>query len=128
MRDDNKWGYVRDADKLLDNIWDWREYANCFPRNIYPTDIDGMIEINNHFLFVETKLPHAPMPTGQRIALERLSQLPRVVVLIVYGKRNRPEQMQMIYNGKYGKLQPCTPDILAQRFRAFVAWANKSPF
>lgn len=54
-----------------------KEYAWSFcmeyaPRKITPSDIDYMVESNEHFLFFEMKTEGAEMPKGQRIALERL--------------------------------------------------------
>lgn len=41
--------------------------------NITPTDIDGFIEYNDkYFIFIETKYRDKPLPTGQRLALQRL--------------------------------------------------------
>lgn len=41
---------------------------------ISPTDIDGLLEFSNRlFIFVETKYKNAPVPTGQRLALERMA-------------------------------------------------------
>jgi len=44
----------------------------CFG-NITPTDIDGMIEYHGkRYMFIELKLEGVPVPSGQRLALERL--------------------------------------------------------
>lgn len=41
--------------------------------NITPTDIDGVIEYHDtHVVFFEFKYDNAPIPDGQRLALERL--------------------------------------------------------
>lgn len=48
-------------------------------------DIDGFVEINNHFLFVEGKPPRASLDNGQGRALSRLNKLPGVTVVIVEG-------------------------------------------
>jgi len=45
-----------------------------FPRNITPSDLDGVIEFSDKlFIFFEFKAEGAPMPTGQRLMLERLA-------------------------------------------------------
>lgn len=42
--------------------------------NIYPTDIDGFLEIRNKlFIFIETKFGDAPIPAGQETALVNLA-------------------------------------------------------
>lgn len=41
--------------------------------NITPTDIDGVIEYHDtHIVFFEFKYGEAPLPYGQRVALERI--------------------------------------------------------
>lgn len=40
---------------------------------IHPTDIDGFIEFKDKlYIFIESKHGNAPLPTGQRLAFERL--------------------------------------------------------
>ena len=40
---------------------------------ITPTDIDGFLDFgNNVYVFIETKHGDAPLPYGQKLALERL--------------------------------------------------------
>ena len=42
--------------------------------NIYPTDIDGFLEIRNKlFIFIETKFGNSPIPAGQAAALTNLA-------------------------------------------------------
>lgn len=44
-----------------------------FERGITPTDVDGLIDFNNkQFILFEVKYGAAPLPDGQRMALERL--------------------------------------------------------
>lgn len=43
-----------------------------FPRNGTPTDVDTFLELNWHFLFGEVKSMGVSVPTGQRLAFERL--------------------------------------------------------
>lgn len=55
-----------------------------FPRGIIPTDVDGMVEINSWFLFIEQKRAGASLPEGQRKALQRLSTTSdRITVVII---------------------------------------------
>lgn len=54
---------------------DWSDLIDeCFPRRIRPTDIDGMVEINGHFLFLEEKRCGVGPDEGQRRALRKLSR------------------------------------------------------
>lgn len=51
--------------------YSWGKLCSVFPRGISPTDIDGTVEINGHFLHVEFKTESNPVPNGQRLYLER---------------------------------------------------------
>jgi hypothetical protein len=51
--------------------------------NLFPCDIDGILEVSGNFLLIETKFHDGPLPIGQRLWLERLSKLPNTTVLIV---------------------------------------------
>jgi hypothetical protein len=49
------------------------DFSGIRYRNITPTDIDGFFErANEAFVFYELKFNDAEMPTGQKVALERL--------------------------------------------------------
>lgn len=50
----------------------WSTIADAFPRNITPTDIDGMVEINRCFFLFEGKTEGCEMDMGQRLCFERL--------------------------------------------------------
>lgn len=64
----------------VEQLPDWQNIIDCFPRNIRPTDIDGMVEIGGRFLFLEEKQAGKSPDEGQRIAFRRLSMLPGVTV------------------------------------------------
>lgn len=50
-----------------------RDFSGLTFGRITPTDIDGLIEYQNKgYVFIETKFGEAPLPFGQRLALERL--------------------------------------------------------
>lgn len=67
----------------IEQLPDWTDLiAECFPRRIRPTDIDGMVEINGHFLFLEEKGCGVGPDNGQRIALRRLSQRNGITVAL----------------------------------------------
>ena len=53
------------------------------PRNIALTDVDGAVEVNGHFLFLEWKSGEPrEIPTGQRIYAQRLTKLSRKVTYV----------------------------------------------
>ena len=105
-------------------LWDWTPLNNCFERKIRLTDIDGLVEANNHFLLLEGKTTNIDLPRGQKIALERLAKLPEFTVIVFEG--NPPDLETIIswkvlgknkYNGGF------------QDFRNFIKqwfiWAEK---
>lgn len=84
---------IRDLDKFARGRWRWDEYgySSAFGGRITFTDVDGLVERNGHFLFIEQK-QYTPdqcgpyyLPKGQEIALERLARLPQFTVLYVAG-------------------------------------------
>lgn len=60
-------------------------FADCFPGKIAMADIDGIVEINGRFLFLEWKTPDAQLSTGGRITVANLSKIPGSIVLVVWG-------------------------------------------
>ena len=50
-----------------------KDFSGLLFGNITPTDIDGLIEYHGRaYIIIELKLIGAPIPYGQRLALERL--------------------------------------------------------
>ncbi len=72
--------------ELGPNDWDWTPLNDSFDRGIQLTDIDGYVEVNNHFLFVEGKSHKKPLPTGQKYALRRESRRSKSTVIVITGK------------------------------------------
>jgi hypothetical protein len=61
----------------------WDDFIAAFPRGIRPTDIDAMVEINGHFLFIEQKGAGVSLGNGQRRALAALAAQPNTTVLVM---------------------------------------------
>lgn len=56
---------------------------------ITPTDIDGFIDFGNElFVVLEYKCGDAPMPYGQKLALERYAKSARVKCYVLVGEHN----------------------------------------
>ncbi len=90
-------GYVnlRSVDTYLETLWDWSFLNDCFGHTrIRVTDIDGVVERNGHFLYIETKSPGASIPQGQALMFEALTRQPNSHVLIIWGEPNMPEKAQ----------------------------------
>lgn len=50
----------------------WSTISSVFPRGITPTDIDGMVELNNCFFIFEGKTNGSKMDRGQGLCHKRL--------------------------------------------------------
>lgn len=66
-------------------LWDWTALNEAFTRGIRVGDIDGFVEVNNKFLFIEGKPVNGNLPKGQKLAYERLAKLEQVTVIVVEG-------------------------------------------
>lgn len=109
---------IQDPYAFVRNLWDWACLDGCFGDTpIKPTDIDGVIERNGFFLFLETKEPGVPVKKGQRIFYTALAQKPGVSVFIVWGHPGKPEALQIFANN--GISRPYTCDL--DKLRLFVA-------
>lgn len=62
-----------DGNCYYEQLPNWDDLIACLPRDIRPTDVDGMVEINGHVLFLEEKRPGVMLHEGQRRALWSLS-------------------------------------------------------
>lgn len=83
----------------IEQLPDWDDLIPCFPRKIRPTDIDGMVEINNRFLFLEEKRAGVGPDDGQRLALRRLSQRDGFTTMLFRPKLAAPSILQcMVFN------------------------------
>ena len=114
---------LRDPKKYLDTIWDWTPFNACFGNTkIRITDIDGAVERNGKFLFIETKLPGQELPKGQRIFFDMLTRLPGVTVLIVWGKPNQPIEVQ-VWNKSLRR--KTNANQLSDYLTRWFAWADR---
>lgn len=67
--------YKCDVDNCYyEQLPNWDDLIACLPRGIRPTDVDGMVEINGHVLFLEEKRAGVAPHEGQRRALWSLSE------------------------------------------------------
>lgn len=90
---------IRDPKVFAESFWDWTFLNECFKHNIRVSDIDGLVERNGWFLLIETKLPGVTIPTGQWKMYPHLASR-GFTILIVWGKPNEPQEMQVWYPHK----------------------------
>ena len=65
----------------------WSTLRSVFPRGITPTDIDGVVEINNCFFVFEGKTEGKKIDKGQGLALRRMMmRWPETSAVFVVGE------------------------------------------
>lgn len=84
--------------------------------NITPTDVDGLIDFGNGlFVLLEYKHGDAPLPNGQRLALERLAVSTRVPCYLLVARHNDEGDIDganaivsdVFYRGQWYKQKYC---------------------
>ena len=112
-----------------DTVTDWGEIlvGAQLPREIQPSDIDGIVEINGTFLVMERKKMGEKTRDGQRYLLEALARQSNFTVLeIVHG----PDGVEEIYNYGTGKREVSSPSDFIARVEAWADVAdnlNRNP-
>ncbi len=105
-------------------IPDWGFLQGVFPRGCRPTDIDGVVELDGRFLFLEWKHTGGSLQKAQRRLFQRLTLLsPDILVVILYGDTEALTigHFQTIYGGKCSDMEECTTDAIIERIRTW-AW------
>lgn len=88
---------IKNRNAYRDAAWDWDFLDECFKgTNIRLSDIDGVVEHNGRFLFIEAKPTNKRLSIGQEILFTRLARLSAVTVLILWGANGNPVKMQQV--------------------------------
>lgn len=107
----------------VDSLPCWDDLIECFPRKIRPTDVDGFVEINGNFLFLEEKQKGAGPDEGQRRAMKLLASLPGVTVAF-FRPGNASDFEVLIFDGTQPQgWRPCTK---GQWFAWLRRWAHRA--
>lgn len=112
---------------LNKSMWDWAIFDGCFgDTRVKPTDVDGLVERNGHFLLIETKGDSVGgLNRGQHITYKQAANLGRVTVLVLYGHRNNPTRMTVIApGGDVTVYKDCTLEDVRAFVRRWWAAAN----
>lgn len=109
---------------------DWDDLIDCFPRKIRPTDVDGMVEINGHVLFMEQKGCGVSIELGQRLALNSISTRPNVTTLLMRPVSDDPGTSTDLEYIIYGQGPPegwkrCSREWLKDWLRTWAADADR---
>lgn len=117
-------GNLRDRETAARRLWDWAELSAAFTGKIRPCDIDGIVEINGHFLVIEAKPAHEMPPDGgQRRVLDELAKLPRFTVLVLYGDPLTGVAVRWQVIGTKENSRPCS---MAEVVAFCAAWERRA--
>lgn len=99
-------------------------FDRCFGGKIEMSDIDGVVERNGYFLFMEWKKPPGNLSTGQRIMLEKLSSKAGVTCIVVSGPVHPSANTSLrVQCFKAGRLQPESKSVTLDGLRElFAQW------
>lgn len=120
---------INNPNEYLENIWDWAILNGCFGQTkIRPTDIDGFVERNGKFLVIEAKSPGVEVNTGQMITLKRLIDTGRFTVIIVWGKKDNPEQITLMTSRITKMYENASLTIFRDIVSRWFEWANQTTY
>jgi hypothetical protein len=86
---------INNPELFMAGVWDWAILDGCFGNTrIRPTDIDGCVERNGHFLYFETKRPGAHIPFGQLLTYRGWVNKGDSVI-VIWGEKNKPQRLQV---------------------------------
>lgn len=92
----------------IDGLPCWDDLIEQFPRKIRPTDVDGFVEMNGQFLFLEEKRAGCGPDEGQRRALKLLADLPGVTVAFFRPGKSSDYEV-LVFDGNPGQgWRPCS--------------------
>lgn len=95
-------------------------FYHALPRKITMSDIDGTVEVNGHFLFLEWKSFKGALPIGQRIYFQRLTELSNnVTVVIIHGdcETMHVEHIMRCRHGKFSDWEECDLETLFEKVK-----------
>jgi hypothetical protein len=106
-------------------------FKDCLPGKISFTDVDGTVEVNGYFLFLEWKsgMP-AELNAGQRIFFQNLTRLSRrIKAILAAGDAETMEvsHIKIIANGTIGPWEQVDIGGLKQRIKAWSDRARSMP-
>jgi len=116
---------INNVEKFMSTIWDWGILDGCFgDTKIKPTDIDGVIERNGKFLFIETKSPGASVPVGQEIMFLHLVEMD-ASVLVIWGEKDTPQEMYFRSQRGCRRYPNASIEELRHLVKRWFSWADK---
>lgn len=92
---------INNSEEYVKSLWDWRVLDGCFGGKIKPSDIDGMVERNGHFLYLETKKPGVELTMGQEIAAKNRVKDGVSTYVVIWGYPGSPERLKIYYPAQF---------------------------
>lgn len=112
---------IRDLDKYVARLWNWAFLDNCFgATRIRVTDLDGLVEHHDCFLFIEAKGIGAQVPRGQQRLFNALKRRGDAV-LILWGDPGEPRLMSWWPKPS----RPCTTEEVQAEVSRWFAWSER---
>lgn len=102
-------------------------FAEDLPGKIAVSDVDGVVEIAGHFLFLEFK-SHTDIPRGQSLLFKRLTKLSRkvaVLVIVADAETMICHERCVFYDGKQEPWQSCDLQDVKEMLRDWVEWVHQ---
>lgn len=107
------------------------EFSCLFPGKIAMSDVDGVVEINGRFFFLEWKPAANPLARGQAILYERLTAVAddMFVVYVVAGDAESMEvkALKVFRGGQEGCWREETKEALFASIQKWVRFASAGP-
>lgn len=109
---------------------DWGFLNNCFGESkIKVSDIDGVVERNGSFLYLESKRHNETMKNGQKFTLEAFAREGHTVILIIGRPQDETMEFELWYR-KRGKVIRLKPERYPQNIEGLQAcvsdWYKKA--
>lgn len=118
---------INNKDAYFASLWDWGFLNGCFgTTKIKPSDMDGYVERNGRFIWIETKLPGVEIPEGQRITFSNLVKRGDTV-LVVWGKPNETEKILLMTPHIEKEYEDADNDLFRDIVGKWFSWANTTP-
>lgn len=101
-------------------------FADCFPRRINFGDVDGLVELNSKGLLLEWKCGNGCLPTGQKIAHQKLTQEGKLTTICVTGNAETMEcsSYGFFWEGKWHDYKKATLEDIKKFMKRWAAWAD----
>lgn len=108
-------------------IPNWELFDGCFDaksQKIKVSDVDGVVEINGHLLWLEWKRRCEELSVGQKMLYKAFTYNSlKQTVLIVVGPLATPERYCIFSSGKQSPWKQCTREALRERM---IRWTKRS--